>query len=775
MSIIGIPSTRISDQFSRQALLQQVQGDQVDLLRLESQVSTGQKFQLPSEAPAAAMRVTSLQQLLARKAQIQSNLTTNQSYLTATDTAMSQVSGMIADVRAAALGAIGTTATDQQRQAAAQQVQQALQQLVDTGNQNFRGRYLFAGSETATKPFRFQDGNLVRYDGNESRLSSYGNVDLQFDTNVQGNEAFGAISDPVRGSVDLNPAVTRDTRLADLFGGRGIPKGSIAVSDGASTQIVDLSQAETVGDVVAMIHANPPAGSAVNVQITPTGFTLQLASGNLTITDVGSGTTAAELGILTERGVGTNPVASADLNPNLSPTTRLADVLGSKATAVLRAGGSDNDMIFTAGHNGAGLNGATISVIDDPAVHAGSETVDWNPVAKTLTIHIEDGYTAAQDIVNAVNGQFQTGAIPFQAELDPLDGSQGGTGLVRSAATPSVVTAYGSGTDLDQGSGLQIVNGGATPYTIDLSKAVTVDDLLATLNASPAGVLAEVNARKTGIDVRSRVSGGDFAIGENGGTTAAQLGLRTFTGQTRLADLNFGRGVADYQGAANGAFPADSDFTITRNDGVSFTIDIHGAKTVGDVLNLINTNAVNSDPSQGVALEARLAANGNGIELVDRGTGPGHLTVTRNPMSTAAIDLGLVPKGQDSSTATADVLTGADANPQETEGLLTALARLQHGLTTNDLEEMSRAMAALDQGTVNFNFSRAELGTRQQGLDALQQQLDTETTDLQAAMSADYDVDMAEAVTQLTAKQVAYEASLRAIGQISQFSLLNFI
>ena len=69
MSIIGIPSTRISDQFGRLSLLQQVQGDQLDLLRLETQLSTGQRFQLPSEDPAAAMRVMGLQQLLARKAQ----------------------------------------------------------------------------------------------------------------------------------------------------------------------------------------------------------------------------------------------------------------------------------------------------------------------------------------------------------------------------------------------------------------------------------------------------------------------------------------------------------------------------------------------------------------------------------------------------------------------------------------------------------------------------------------------------------------------------------
>ena len=902
MAIIGIPSTRISDQFVRQILLSQVQTDQIDLFRLQMQLSSGRKFQLPSEAPVAALRVMSLQRLLERKEQIKGNLATNQSYLSATDTAMSQISGMMAEVRGVALGVIGTTASDVQRQAAAQQVQQTLQQLVDSGNQNFRGRYLFAGSETMTRPFTLEQGNLVRYDGNEQRLASYGNVDLLFDTNSQGNEVFGAISEPVRGSVDLNPVVTRDTRLADLRGGQGIRKGSIAISDGASTQIIDLSQAETVGDVVALIHAHPPAGNTIDLEIIPRGFVLQLAGGNLTINEVGGGTTAAELGILTENGVGTNPVYSADLDPILRPTARLADVLGTRATAVLRPGGPQNDIIFRAGANGETLNGVTISLVDDPTVHAGSETVDWDPVAKTLVIHIEDNYTEARDVVKAVNDRFDVGLIPFQAEADPLDGPEGGIGLIDSATTPPVVTAYGSGADLDQDSGLQILNGGSSPYTIDISKAVTVEDLLNTLNTSPAGVLAEINAEKTGIDVRSRLSGTDFAIGENGGIAAAQLGLRTFTDETRLADLNFGRGVMDYQGQAEGVFPADADFMITRNDGVSFTIDVHGAKTIGDVLDLINDNPTNSDPALGVPLEARLAVRGNGIELVDRSTGPSHLTVTRSPMSTAAIDLGLIPKGQDSSTATTsgaiaqtsvvsagpnndllvqavgggtetngtrivvqdsglgpgneylhysvdpithvatvtvgitpgattandlvtlflsgsdvdpevralftvaldpadgspntgngpvdvtppgswfavsggepDQLTGADVGPKETDGLFTALIRLQHALLTNDLWEMDRSVEMLDRRTVDFNFSRAELGARQQGLDVLQQRLDSEEIELRQTMSGEYDVDMAEVVSELSAKQIAYEASLRVIALISQMSLLNYL
>ena len=75
--------------------------------------------------------------------------------------------------------------------------------------------------------------------------------------------------------------------------------------------------------------------------------------------------------------------------------------------------------------------------------------------------------------------------------------------------------------------------------------------------------------------VRSRLSGADFSIGENGGTTATQLGIRSLTANTALADLNHGLGVTSITGA---------DFTIHRKDGTDLPIDISSAVTIGDVL-----------------------------------------------------------------------------------------------------------------------------------------------------------------------------------------------
>jgi len=885
MAILGIPNTRLSDSFIRYQLLNQVQTDQIGLLRVQEQLSTGRKIQTPSDDPITALQVIGLQRILSRNAQVQSNLTTNQSYLSATDSALSQVASLIDQVKGDAQAVMGTMSTDVQRRAAAQQVEAALQQLIDTGNQQFRGRYLFSGSSTGVQPFRALAGNVISYEGNENHLVSLGHIDLLFDTNVTGNEVFGTISDAVRGTEELLPALTFDTPLADLRSGQGIRRGSISISDGQNTQIVDLSKAETIGDVARLIHSNPPQGNAIDVEVGAHGLMLHAATGSLTITEVG-GTTAEELGILTGDAPPNPTVIGADLHPALRPTTQLSDVCGTRARAILRPSQADNDMIFQADHNGLDLNDVTVSVVDNGSVQAGHETAVYDSNAKTLTVYIQDDVSTASQVIAAVNAAHDLDAttMPFTASLDPLDNQQGGAGTISVSETPPALTHDGGGTDLDRTHGLQIVNGQYSK-TVDLSSATTVEELVNTLNSAGIGLLASINDSRTGIDVRTRLSGADFSIGENGGITARQLGIRTFDTETSLEQLNFGRGVSDYGGPGiasqalmrpggtncdfvvearasgpdwdgyavslkaaasgdpehidydpanrtidvyiqpgvttanqvvamingNGALSRDftaridprddpsndgtgkvsvtsavtsggtddgADFSITRNDGVTFEIDIGGAKTIGDVIKLINDNEINKNLA--VPLVARPAAYGNGIELVDNSVGTSRLTVTCLNGSTAANALGLVPAGAQSQSSQTqggqpDLLTGADVNPQETSGMFTGLVRLQNALLTNDTWGIERALKMIEDTTTDMNFSRAELGARQQGLDVLQARLDTEELELQQNLSDNYDVDLAQVISDLVGRQTALQASLQATAKSIQMNLLNYL
>lgn len=1001
-SIAPIPATRVNDLLIHRRLLSQFQLDQQELFRVQTQLSTGRRIQLPSEDAPAALRAGSLQSLIERKQQIGENLKTGESFLVETESALQTTSNVLVDMRALALSAVDTVATDGHRAAVAEEVDQALETLVAVANKRTRGRYLFAGSLTATQPFEMV-GPYVQYFGNEATLESYSDIDLLFETNLHGNDVFGVISEPIRGTTDLNPVVTPDSRLGQLNGGLGVSAGSVAVSDGTSTSIVDLTGAVTMADVAQRLQDNPPDGRTVVATITPTGLQVELdgGGGTLSITEVGGGSTARELGILEEDGAANNKVQGADLNPRLSPTTRLDDILGSRAYARLASPDENNDLLIQASVNGTDGNGVRIQLVDDgalqaaPGLGAGSEIAefdtsprsaraslaldgpdndlvitavnpgtDFNNVAielvdagdvknnpsasyldfggvRRLTLGIDDtDETTLDDLVSAINatgvftaapdpsnGEGYNGGSPvrtanagvikgnttnsggsantlyvrirpgsskatdvaaainaegtFTAQTvasDAVANNQIGIGKVDVAATAT--TAGGSGTVLDK-QGIRVVNGGQT-FDVTFDDAETVEDLLNHLNAAGAGLLAEINADGTGLDVRSTLSGANFAIGELGGSTATQLGIRTFRTDTSLDDLNKGQGVEPVSG---------TDLVVERNDGVQLEIDISGAKTVGDVIDAINGHPGNQDAA---AVLARLAQYGNGIELVDDNPSgvdplgqPNQLKVRTANESLAAIHLGLVPEGQQISTPTspavassgdavlagsnndlvftatapgtqfdgtsieltsgtatgdqalvsydgpsgtlfvdidpgvtraqtivnavntegtfsaslltqlepndgtgtvsdlgqvavtdsgaAETLTGADVHPRETEGVFNTLIRLREALLANDIPEIERSLELLEEDSQRTNFARADLGARQQGVHVLQDQLDGQKIELRAALSDEIDVDLAEAISELTARQAAFQASLQATGSILQLSLLNFL
>ena len=116
--------------------------------------------------------------------------------------------------------------------------------------------------------------------------------------------------------------------IYDLRGGLGITLGAIQISDGTRSQVVDLSNAKTIDDVLRLIERNPPSGRKLTARITDYGLSIDIddaGGGNLNITEVGNGTTAAELGIYNRFGTGTSPIVGQDLNPRLEPTTSVED------------------------------------------------------------------------------------------------------------------------------------------------------------------------------------------------------------------------------------------------------------------------------------------------------------------------------------------------------------------------------------------------------------------------------------------------------------------
>ena len=873
-------------------LVTQIQSDQLEILRLQNQISTGRRISLPSEDAPAAVRAQSIQRLLELKAQTEVNLDTSLSYLDASDSAISGVATLLSDIRGLALSVAGTTVSDSAREVAAEEIRRALEQLADIGNQKFRGRYLFAGSRAGGAPFALEDA-LVTYSGNQGSLASFVDIDLPYATNVPGSEVFGSYSPGVRGEVDLNAILTRDTPLADLHRGAGVTPGSIVVSDGTNSRVIDISPAATIGDVADLIEANPPAGRTITARVTATGLRIDLddaGGGNLTIREVGGGTTAAELGIYDPIGTGIGPIVGGDLDPPLRLTTRLDDIIGQRAVAYLDSDGLNNDVIVEARLAGPAANGVAVQLVDHDLLQAaaglsaGSETATYSPVAvaaraalplsgfgnnllltagaagtafnnvrieligagavgnsatasynagtKTLTLSVDStGATTVQTLVNAINAQgtftagydnsdpVDGGYNPFAAvqggDIGVVEGNTGNSGgaagtifvfidpgsstangvvaaiqgdalvsslfdarLNETDSSSSVsaglgavdidsaaVLSGGSGEGLDRTSGLRIVNGGQT-HVLTFDTAETIEDLLNVLNGSAAQVLAEIDPAGDRISIHSRLSGSDFHIGENGGATATQLGVRSLTEGTALAEMNYGRGIETAAG---------TDFTIQRRDGVRLDIDLDGAETLADVLALINDRLDNQNPATRVI--ARLAVTGNGIELFDNNAAPvATLQVEKAFQSHAAIQLGLIPDGQTIAAAQVPTtLTGSDRHPLEVSGAFNSLIRLYDAVTDFDPVAIQRAIELLDIDFDRVNFARAEIGARGRSLETLQTRIEDEDVLLRGALSGEIDTDLTEAISNYTARQAALEASLRLSALTFQLSLLDFL
>ncbi len=268
---------------------------------------------------------------------------------------------------------------------------------------------------------------------------------------------------------------------------------------------------------------------------------------------------------------------TANLTPTVTATTRLEDLRGTSgdgisltsivvgngstaATVDLSAAKSVGDVVNAI--NQSGVSGVTASIASNghsiQLVAAGTETI---------SVHETSNGSTAYDLGILQNTPAAAGASVL------------GTNLAAKVTPLTTLASLKDGAGIDTTNGFTITNGGASK-TIDLSGAVTVEDLLNKINSSGTGVRAEINAAGDGINVLNPTQGTDLRISENGGTTATDLGLRSLTPSTALADLNGGKGVRMAAGA---------DMNITRIDGTSFTVDLDGAITIQDVIDKINT------------------------------------------------------------------------------------------------------------------------------------------------------------------------------------------
>ena|GEM_PF-647128 len=731
-----------------------------NLANLDYQIYNQRQFQHGSDSPFNATSTLSIQSQMVRKTQNVSNLQATQTFLAATSSVLTKFNPQTDSAAEKALEALNTTTTPEQRTALSQDVSQIIKSLFDFSNNQFGGRYLFAGATTANMPFQWglDSSYTIRYTGSVNNLNSWSDSNLLSQSNITGEDAFGAISEPMRGS-DLNPSLSPKTLLSDLNGGKGVEKGSIrfthTVDGRVQTFDVDLSRCVTVEDVQRAIEGAKNPHFSVQVDLTENGLVFSVPDsqvGTVSVSEVGRGTTARQLGIAANVTFSRNqPLVGQDMNPALTNRTLLSDTLGTKSSLEIRFAGANNDILIQANHNGSEYDGLSVRLQSDAEIESGQEIVEYNAETGEMLIWINPDNTNANDIINAINNASAIGTIPpFTASLtfrDQQGSGASGTGVIPLLPGQPVdygSTTGGTGTDLDL-SGIELVNDN-TVWSISFEDCKTVGDILALLNDPQYGLIATINDSKNGLDIRSRVSGADFCIGENGGTTASQLGSRSLIEDTRLETLDFGRGVYDYDGpgthaSAQYASVSDNSALVltARNEGTEWndytlqfvpTTDPLGkvavsmneeSKTITIAINpgvttacqIVDAFEAQPGPKQffDLQLDETLGPNnGNGVvydgftDTTGGSNGGIDFIITRNDGTVMEIDI----KGAETM---ADILRIINEHPGNEDGLLTAtLSKFGNGIELVDksfgdqstrVDRTLLSTAAIDLGLVN--------------------------------------------------------------------------
>jgi flagellar hook-associated protein 3 FlgL len=134
------------------------------------------------------------------------------------------------------------------------------------------------------------------------------------------------------------------------------------------------------------------------------------------------------------------------------------------------------------------------------------------------------------------------------------------------------------------------------------------------------------------------------------------------------------------------------------------------------------------------------------------------------------------------ATASIPISDGTSVSPytsgttnQGLAGFLNNLVSLRDALTANDSSTVATVSSSLQTTENTIIDSISQQGAVQSGIQVIQTQQQTSATNLDTLVSKNRDADMAQAMTQLSQAQVAYQAALQSTALIMSKSLISYL
>jgi len=162
--------------------------------------TTGKSINNLSDDPVGLTQSLNIRSALSNIEQMGRNISYGNSWLTASESALTNVQNIISDTKALCVQMASGTIGSDQRASAAVSVQNMLDEIVSLANTDVAGNYIFAGSKTDTIPF----GQNGTYYGDNNPFTIKISQNSTIEVGSDGEAVFGTVFDTL---VDLKAAL----------------------------------------------------------------------------------------------------------------------------------------------------------------------------------------------------------------------------------------------------------------------------------------------------------------------------------------------------------------------------------------------------------------------------------------------------------------------------------------------------------------------------------------------------------------------------------------
>ncbi len=213
---------RITQQILNRNQLNEIRNHQNQIFNAQRQVSTGLRYEKPSQDPLAATVALDLKQAINFQNQLESNAQTAEDFNYAAETELKSAEEVFQRVRELSIRAASEALNEQQLGGLTAELDSLLERLTDIANGTHEGRFIFGGYQTQRPPFTARKDLVLE----GTQLSNLGLASGSFETQVE-----------------TRSATTVQAGAFALNGGdlviNGVDMGSFFVNDPARTAAVN--------------------------------------------------------------------------------------------------------------------------------------------------------------------------------------------------------------------------------------------------------------------------------------------------------------------------------------------------------------------------------------------------------------------------------------------------------------------------------------------------------------------------------------------------------